>query len=246
MVDPEGVRAARLPGSTMGEGRIETIVLPLGDLRLEADLGVPSQGEPAGVVVFCHGSGSSRFSPRNRSVARVLREAGLVTLLLDLLTPAEEELDRLTGELRFNVQLLAERVAATVDWLGTSGVVPPLPIGLFGSSTGAAAALVAAAARPETVAAVVSRGGRPDLAGDALAMVQAPTLLLVGEKDPEVVMLNYDALQRLYSPSDLRIIPGASHLFREEGTLEEVARQAAAFFGEHLGAAAGQAPSAPA
>lgn len=199
-----------------------------GGTILSATLGVPEGA--LGMVLFAHGSGSSRLSPRNRFVARVLREAGLGTLLLDLLTEEEEEIDLVTRHLRFNIRLLAERLVGAVDWLRRNDETRGLPIGTFGSSTGAAAALVAAAAKPDDVVAVVSRGGRPDLAGDALRVVMAPTLLLVGARDEQVIELNEEARARIPAPCDLRIIPGATHLFEEPGTLEEVARQAADWF----------------
>lgn len=188
------------------------------------------------MVLFAHGSGSSRLSPRNRYVARVLREAGLGTLLLDLLTEEEEEIDLVTRHLRFNIRLLAERLVGAIEWLQREDPTRGLPIGCFGSSTGAAAALVAAAARPDAVAAVVSRGGRPDLAGDALRLVSAPTLLLVGGRDEQVIELNEEARSRIPAPCELRIIPGATHLFEEPGSLEEVSRQAAGWFASRLGA----------
>ena len=206
-----------------------------GDVTLEGTLGIPEQ--PRGVVLFAHGSGSSRFSPRNRYVARILRDHGLGTLLIDLLTPQEEEIDLVTRHLRFNIRLLAERLVGAVDWLAADERTRHLAIGTFGSSTGAAAALVAAAARPALVGAVVSRGGRPDLAGDALSQVTAPTLLLVGGRDEPVIELNEEAKARMHAPCELRIVPGATHLFEEPGTLEQVASQAAAFFSQHLGAA---------
>jgi dienelactone hydrolase len=205
--------------------------VPVGDAALEGALAVP-EGAP-GVVVFAHGSGSSRHSPRNRRVAATLEEAGIGTLLLDLLTTAEEEADRRTAGLRFDIDLLARRLVAAIDWLrerrGTR-----LRTGLFGASTGAAAALVAAVARPDDVAAIVSRGGRPDLAGQALTRVGAATLLIVGGADPQVLELNRRALELLRGEKDLAIVPGATHLFEEPGALEEVARLAAGWFSSHL------------
>jgi pimeloyl-ACP methyl ester carboxylesterase len=207
--------------------------VPVGDAVLEGDLVVP-EGAP-GIVVFVHGSGSSRHSPRNRQVATALNEAGIGTLLVDLLTPAEEQLDLLTREHRFDIELLARRVIGTLDWLRL-GPVASLPIGLFGASTGAAAALVAAAVRPGDVAAVVSRGGRPDLAGGALRRVQAPTLLIVGGADLHVLELNRRALEELGAAEKrLVVVPGASHLFEEPGALERVARLAESWFLRHLG-----------
>jgi putative phosphoribosyl transferase len=196
-----------------------------------------------GVVVFAHGSGSGRFSPRNIAVADFLLRAGLGTLLIDLLTPEEEAEDLETRRLRFDVQLLGARVVAAIDWLASEAVVrdlPPsvgqMPVGCFGASTGAAAALIAAAQRPDRVAAVVSRGGRPDLAGDLLPRVAAPTLLVVGGNDPEVIGLNRLAQARLGGESRLEIIPGAGHLFEEPGALERVAELTRDWFTQHLGA----------
>jgi putative phosphoribosyl transferase len=209
--------------------------LRAGTAELVGDLVVPAGA--AGVVLFAHGSGSSRHSPRNRLVAGALRRVGLATLLLDLLTPAEEERDRVTAELRFDVALLAERLIAATDLLLAEPATASLPVGLFGASTGAGAALITAAERPETVAAVVSRGGRPDLAGDHLGRVRAPTLLIVGGRDQLVLELNRQALARLAAPSRLEVVPGATHLFEEPGALEQVARLAAAWFTEHLRAA---------
>lgn len=216
----------------MNERNEHEILVRIGDVALPGTLGIPDGAR--GLVVFSHGSGSSRHSPRNRSVAASLREAGLATLLFDLLTDEEEALDRVTAEHRFNIRLLAERVVGTIDWLQQAALTSELRIGLFGSSTGAAAALVAAAARPYQVGAVVSRGGRPDLAGDALGMVAAPTLLLVGGRDLEVLELNRDALLRLHGRKELRIVPGATHLFSEPGALERVAQEAASFFTREL------------
>ena len=206
--------------------------LPVGDAVLDGDLVVPDGA--LGIVVFAHGSGSSRHSPRNRQVAAALNQAGIGTLLVDLLTPAEEQLDLLTREHRFDIGLLARRVVATIDWLRL-GPGASLPIGLFGASTGAAAALVAAAARPGDVAAVVSRGGRPDLAGRALPRVQAPTLLIVGGADLQVLQLNRRALEELGATEKrLEVVPGATHLFEEPGALEQVARLAAGWFLRYL------------
>jgi putative phosphoribosyl transferase len=209
--------------------------LRAGTAELVGDLVVPAGA--AGVVLFAHGSGSSRHSPRNRLVAGALRRVALATLLLDLLTLAEEERDRVTAELRFDVALLAERLIAATDLLLAEPATASLPVGLFGASTGAGAALITAAERPETVAAVVSRGGRPDLAGDHLGRVRAPTLLIVGGRDQLVLELNRQALARLAAPSRLEVVPGATHLFEEPGALEQVARLATAWFTEHLRAA---------
>ncbi|GHH88996.1 hydrolase [Streptomyces sulfonofaciens] len=182
------------------------------------------------VVLFAHGSGSSRHSPRNRSVAAALQDAGLGTLLMDLLTEREEGRDAMTGEHRFDIELLAGRVVAAVDWLGSRPDTADLPVGLFGASTGAAAALAGAAERPERVQAVVSRGGRPDLAGGALRLVRAPVLLIVGGDDPEVLRLNQEAADLLPVPHRVHIVPGATHLFEEPGALDEVAEEARDWF----------------
>jgi putative phosphoribosyl transferase len=202
-------------------------------VELEGNLGVPEAARS--VVLFAHGSGSGRHSPRNRYVARVLQRAGLATLLIDLLTPEEEEVDLRTGHLRFDIGLLAERLAGTTDWLMENPDTSNLRIGYFGASTGAGAALVAAAERPEAVGAIVSRGGRPDLAGDALPLVKAPTLLIVGGNDLPVIGMNEEAFAQMQAEKELRIVPGATHLFEEPGALEEVARLAAAWFVGHLG-----------
>jgi putative phosphoribosyl transferase len=203
-----------------------------GPVELEGDLGVPE--EAAGVVLFAHGSGSGRHSPRNRYVAGVLRGAGLATLMIDLLTREEEEADLRTGHLRFDIGLLAERLSGATDWLVHNPGTQNSRIGYFGASTGAGAALVAAAKRPREVGAVVSRGGRPDLADDALPLVKAPTLLIVGGKDVPVIGMNKEALERLRVEKELKIVPGATHLFEEPGALEEVARLAADWFAHHL------------
>jgi dienelactone hydrolase len=216
-----------------GPATVLSVTIPTGDAVLAGDLLVPDGA--GAIVVFAHGSGSGRHSPRNRQVAATLEEAGMATLLLDLLTPEEDELDRLTGVHRFDIALLARRVIATVDWVRTAPPSHELPIGLFGASTGAAAALAAAAARPDDVGAVVSRGGRPDLAGPALAQVRAPTLLIVGADDTVVLELNRRALELLGArEKQLVVVPGASHLFEEPGTLDEVARLAAAWFADQL------------
>jgi putative phosphoribosyl transferase len=206
----------------------EAIRLRAGNVVLEGDLELP--GSAVGVVLFAHGSGSSRRSPRNRLVADALRRAGLGTLLFDLLSSAEEAVDARTMHLRFDITLLAGRLICAVNWIGDQAEAKSLPIGLFGASTGAAAALVAAAQRPGAVSAVVSRGGRPDLAGAALPTVTAPTLLIVGENDPEVLDLNKQAQRALRCESKLEIIPGASHLFEEPGALDQVARLAGDWF----------------
>ena len=203
-----------------------------GSATLEGNLNLP-EGARA-VVLFAHGSGSSRFSSRNRYVARVLNEAKLATLLIDLLTPEEEAIDQRTAHLRFDIRLLAGRLVSATDWLTQNVDTRHLSIGYFGASTGAAAALVAAAERPEVVHAVVSRGGRPDLAGAALPRVRAPTLLIVGGDDVQVIELNRAALALLRCEKQLVIIPGASHLFEEPGALDEVARLAREWFRQHL------------
>lgn len=209
-----------------------TVIVPAHTVDLEGTLDVPPTAR--GVVLFAHGSGSSRFSTRNRYVARVLREAGLGTLLLDLLSSAEEQVDLVTRHLRFDIPLLASRLVNAIDWLGTNDSTASLPVGLFGASTGGGAALVAAAARPKRVSAVVSRGGRPDLAGAALPDVHAPTLLLVGERDEIVIDLNENARAQMTAPVELVIIPQATHLFEEPGTLEQVAAHARDWFLRYL------------
>ncbi|WP_433653025.1 dienelactone hydrolase family protein [Micromonospora zamorensis] len=209
-----------------------TVAIPVGDAQLSADLMLPAQ--PVGVVLFAHGSGSSRHSPRNVAVARALNGRGLGTVLVDLLTPTEDEVDARTAELRFDIGLLASRLAGIVDWLAVQRPAGDVPIGLFGASTGAAAALVAASSRADRVGAVVSRGGRPDLAEEALAQVRTPTLLLVGGLDEEVITLNERALAELGEVGELRVIPDATHLFEEPGTLEQVADQAGTWFTTHL------------
>jgi len=206
--------------------------IPTGGVQLTADVVTPA--EAVGVVLFAHGSGSSRRSPRNVAVAQVMNQHALVTVLVDLLTPEEEQVDERTAELRFDISLLAGRLVGVADWLRAVPDTAALPIGLFGASTGAAAALVAAAERPDEVPAVVSRGGRPDLAGPALARVRAPTLLIVGERDHPVITMNRDALAQLESEKRLDIVPGASHLFEEPGTLEQVAGLAASWFERYL------------
>ena len=212
--------------------RDAAVEIRIGDVALAGDLVLPPHA--TGLVVFAHGSGSSRHSPRNRSVAERLHEARLGTLLMDLLTHDEEQRDRLTGELRFDVGLLAGRLVAAVDHL-RAGRAAALPLGLFGASTGAAAALLAAAERPDEVAAVVSRGGRPDLAGAALSSVAAPTLLIVGGEDHLVLELNRQALELLGAPTKhLAVVPRATHLFEEPGALEEVATLAIDWFSRHL------------
>jgi dienelactone hydrolase len=203
-----------------------------GMVTLDGNLLLPEDARC--VVVFAHGSGSSRFSSRNRAVARALRTGGLGTLLLDLLTPNEEEADLPTGKYRFDIELLAERVTDAVHWLGSEPSTARLPIGLFGASTGAGAALVAAARMPARVKAVVSRGGRPDLAGPALPLVEAPTLLIVGGHDESVIALNEQAYAMMRCERRLEIVPGATHLFEEKGALDQVALLARNWFELHL------------
>lgn len=203
-----------------------------GEITLPGLLTIPEGA--TGLVIFAHGSGSSRHSPRNRAVARFLNEHGLGTFLLDLLSPEEEAEDRFTGHLRFDIGLLAERLLMAMEWLQEQNAEPNLQIGLFGSSTGGAAALVAAAAKPQWTGAVVSRGGRPDLADPDLERVQAPTLLIVGGADEQVLLLNRKAAERLHCPHELSVIPAATHLFEEPGALEEVARRATRWFQRHL------------
>ncbi|HET9272151.1 MAG TPA: alpha/beta family hydrolase [Vicinamibacterales bacterium] len=209
--------AARIPGTS-------AVRIPARDILIEGDLAVPAHA--AGLVIFAHGSGSSRFSRRNRAVADHLLDGGYATLLLDLLTRKEEAVDQHTGQYRFDIPRLADRVVTTIDWAGEQHALAALPIGLFGASTGAAAALMAAAARPTRVRAVISRGGRPDLAGDTLPRVEAPTLLIVGGHDEPVIALNEAARRRLRARSQTTIVPGATHLFEERGALEQVARLA--------------------
>ena len=203
-----------------------------GSAELEGNLCVPEHA--TGVVLFAHGSGSSRHSPRNCYVAQVLQQGGLATLLMDLLTAAEEREDARTARLRFDINLLAARLTGTIDWLLGNPTTSHLRIGLFGASTGAAAALMAAAERPDAVAAVVSRGGRPDLALPVLEQVKAPTLLIVGALDIPVIGMNREALGHLQADKCLEIVAGATHLFGEEGALEEVARLARNWFTDHL------------
>ena len=209
-----------------------TVVIDAGYVPLEGELALPA--EPHGIIAFAHGSGSSRFSPRNAWVADYLNGAGLSTLLFDLLSAEEELRDRQTSEHRFDIGLLASRLAVAIGWLQADGDAAGLPIGLFGASTGAGAALIAAADHPGAVGAVVSRGGRPDLADDALRRVQAPTLLIVGELDVVVQTLNEDAMMRMAAEVDLAIVPGASHLFEEPGSLDQAAALARDWFLGHL------------
>jgi dienelactone hydrolase len=217
---------------TGAAGAPRPVQIPVDTATLAGDLTLPPQAR--GLVLFAHGSGSSRHSARNRYVAQVLVDAGLATLLVDLLTAAEEQLDQRTRHLRFDIGLLAARLGGITDWLSDQPDTSPLPLGYFGASTGGGAALVAAAERPARVRAVVSRGGRPDLAGTALARVQAPTLLIVGGQDTPVVTLNQQALAQLPARKELTIVPGATHLFEEPGTLDVVARLARDWFLRYL------------
>lgn len=210
----------------------ESVTVPSGAAALPGDLVIPAGVR--GMVLFAHGSGSSRLSPRNRAVAAALQDAGFGTLLLDLLTQEEEREDDATGRHRFDIGLLARRLAHAVDWLEQRPDGVDLPVGLFGASTGAAAALVAAAERPKRVSAVVSRGGRPDLAGDALGLVACPVLLVVGGDDETVLGLNRAAAERLSAEHHVHVVPGATHLFPEPGALEQVAELAADWFRAHL------------
>ena len=227
--------------STDKPGGERVVGVPAGPVTLEGNLVVPADAR--GVVLFAHGSGSSRHSPRNRFVAEVLQEAGLATLLVDLLTTDEEAVDLRTAHLRFDIGLLAERLVGATDWLAHEADTRRLRVGYFGASTGGGAALVAAAERPDAVAAVVSRGGRPDLAGSALPRVRAPALLLVGGRDEPVIAMNQDALRQLQCEKRLEIVPGATHLFEEPGALEEVARLARDWFERHLGGPASPEPA---
>ncbi len=239
---PAVVRGTRLPKGRArtrtrtvdapGVPMAEQVSVHAPGVHLGGDLDVPPDG--LGVVVFAHGSGSSRHSPRNRHVAAALGRARLATLLLDLLTADEERRDAVDGSLRFDVRLLAQRLTAAVDDVAQRAATHALPVGLFGASTGAAAALLSAVERPDVVRAVVSRGGRPDLAADALARVVAPTLLLVGARDTEVLGLNERAAAAMTCVREVRVVSGATHLFEEPGAMDEVSRQAAAWFTGHL------------
>lgn len=207
---------------TVGSDRVELT----GELRMPAGA--------RGIVLFAHGSGSSRLSPRNRAVAGALNDASLATLLFDLLTPNEAMIDERTGALRFDIALLSQRLVGAIDWAHTQPSLRALRIGLFGASTGAAATLIAAAHCPQRIGAVVSRGGRPDLAMDELARVRAPTLLIVGGLDGAVIRMNRSAAKHLQVEHEVAIVPGATHLFEEPGKLDEVARLACAWFAKHL------------
>jgi putative phosphoribosyl transferase len=213
-------------------GEEHRVRVAAGPVFLDGDLSLPEGAR--GIVLFAHGSGSSRLSPRNRQVAQLLNHAKLATLLVDLLTSEEEAVDLRTAQLRFDIGLLAERLVGITDWLTQAPETRQLRIGYFGASTGAGAALVAAAERPEAVSAVVSRGGRPDLAGSALSRVRAPTLLIVGGNDAQVIALNRAALAQLRCQKQLVIVPGATHLFEEPGALDQVALLARDWFERHL------------
>jgi putative phosphoribosyl transferase len=210
----------------------DVVRIESGDAVLDADLRLPQRA--AGLVIFAHGSGSSRFSPRNRAVAEALEQAGFATLLCDLLTKKEEREDLRTRRHRFDIELLGRRVVDTVDWAQLQPELRALPVATFGASTGAAAALIAAAERPQLVGAVISRGGRPDLAADALANVKAPTLLIIGGADDVVIELNREAMRHMRCAVELQIIPGATHLFEERGALGQVAKLAAAWCRSYL------------
>jgi dienelactone hydrolase len=226
-------RSDAVMNTASGEsGSERPVQVTSGAVTLDGNLSVPAGA--SGVVLFAHGSGSSRHSPRNRYVAAVLQQAGLATLLIDLLTAEEETVDEQTRHLRFDINLLAERLIGATDWLTQNSDTANFGVGYFGASTGAGAALVAAAERPQLVRAVVSRGGRPDLAGKALPNVQAPTLLIVGGYDTPVISMNQDAMESLRVEKKLEIVPRATHLFEEPGALEQVARLAADWFTQYL------------
>jgi dienelactone hydrolase len=214
------------------EAVAEAVIIPVRGGRIAADLRCPDG--PLGLVIFAHGSGSSRFSSRNRAVADYLEDRRFATLMLDLLTREEEAVDVHTAEYRFDIGRLGERVVIATDWATQREDVGPLPIGYFGASTGAAAAVIGAAERPGIVQAVVSRGGRPDLAGDVLSRVEAPTMLIVGSDDEPIIEMNQDAMRRMQALVALEIVQGATHLFEEPGTLEQVMELAARWFGRYL------------
>lgn len=212
--------------------RIEEVSVPVGKSTIIGNLTIPSGAD--GIVLFAHGSGSGRFSTRNQYVARVLNEAGIGTFLVDLLTEEEEEADMETGEFRFNINLLAERLVSATEWIKKNPATKTLAVGYFGSSTGAAAALIAATRFPKDVRTIVSRGGRPDLAIQQLHKVHVPTLFIVGSRDTEVLELNKEAMARVPAEKRLEVIPGATHLFEEPGKLGEVAKLSAKWFSAHL------------
>lgn len=215
----------------MNHIKSQEIAITADSVALNGTLSIPDNAK--GIIVFAHGSGSSRFSSRNQQVAGVLNEGGFATLLFDLLSAEEHEYDSVTAEYRFNIPLLSERLVAAIDWTMSQAELQSLPIGLFGASTGSAAALVAAAERPDHVHAVVSRGGRPDLAEAYLTQVRAPTLLIIGGRDQQVELLNQQAAERMAALNQLVIVPDATHLFEEPGKLEEVARLAVDWFEKH-------------
>jgi len=231
--DPEG-RSNMIPGrQSQSDGIRREVSIELVEATLEGTLVLPKVAD--GLVLFAHGSGSSRHSPRNRYVAQVLQAHGIATLLFDLLTRSEESVDQYSGELRFDIPFLAKRLVGATKWILNSPDTKDFKVGYFGASTGAGAALMAAAELPNVISAIVSRGGRPDLAGDALELIQVPTLLIVGGDDEPVIGMNREALAKLKSPDKkLVIVPGATHLFEEPGTLEEVARIAAEWFSHHF------------
>ena len=210
----------------------QDIAIRIDDLELEGTVAIPQRA--SGLVMFAHGSGSSRFSPRNRHVAEVLHKRGLATLLFDLLTEEEERIDAVDATLRFDIDMLSERLVAATDAIVRTGRARGLPLGYFGGSTGAAAALIAAARRPAQISAIVSRGGRPDLAASALALVRAPTLMIVGGADAWVLQMNREAAARMTAPCEVAVVPGATHLFEEPGALDEVARLAGEWFQDHF------------
>jgi putative phosphoribosyl transferase len=222
---------------------VPEVAIPAGDVTLRGNLAMKPGDR--GLVLFAHGSGSSRLSGRNRYVARMLEDAGFSTLLFDLLTTDEERVDQVTLASRFDIAMLARRLGAVTDWISARAEARHVAVGYFGASTGAAAALIAAAERPQIVAAVVSRGGRPDLAARALRNVKAPTLLIVGSLDVPVIAMNQRALDALTAEKKLEIVPGASHLFEEPGTLELVAHLASEWFRRHLRAARASASVYP-
>ena len=223
-----------MPASDPDPRTMTAIRIPVGADAIHGDLGLPTQEDPRGLVIFAHGSGSSRHSPRNQHVARALERAGLATLLVDLLTEREEAIDERTAHFRFDITLLTRRLIAVIDWTRRQPSLSLLAIGLFGASTGAGAALVAAAERPRDVSAVVSRGGRPDLAGHHLGRVVVPTMLIVGAHDEPVLAMNRAAMTRIRGVVTLEIVPGATHLFEEPGALDAVAHLAGRWFRRHF------------
>jgi dienelactone hydrolase len=218
---------------TKSTAKVTAVRIPAGGMVLDADLAIPENAQA--IIVFAHGSGSGRHSPRNRYVAEILNRRGFATLMADLLTEDEELADNMTRRLRFDISLLAGRLGSIIGWLALNDSTKNLGIGLFGASTGAGAALIAAAKQPGRVRAVVSRGGRPDLAGEYLGNVMAPTLLIVGSLDTGVILLNEDALSHLVAPASMEIVDGATHLFEERGTLDQVAELAARWFEKYRG-----------